>query len=121
MRRKLERDRLHLLHMPDAAQLAQEFVQKRERADLENDRLFQLALVKTVELIGESASQITDQLKAEHSEIPWRDMIDMRHILVHNDWRVELDVVWDTIKNDIPVLIVQLQQLIESGDERRQR
>ena len=120
MRRSLERDRLHLLHMRDAAQSAQEFVHKRERADLDNDRLFQLALVKAVELVGESAYHITDQLKAEHSEIPWRDMIDMRHVLVHNYWRVELDVVWDTVRDDLPFVIDRLQQLIELDDETRQ-
>ena len=110
---------MHLLHMRDAAQFAQEFAQERERADLDNDRLFQLALVKAVELIGESASQITDELKSEYSEIPWQDIIDMRHILVHNYWRIELNVVWDAVKNDIPPLINQLHQLIESEEKRR--
>ena len=43
----------------------------------------------------------------------------MRHILVHNYWRIELDVVWDAVKNDIPPLIDQLQQLIILEAERR--
>jgi len=42
--------------------------------------------------------------------------IGMRHILVHNYWRVEIDVVWDTVMNDIPPLIDQLQQLLESDE-----
>ena len=119
MRRKSERDRLHLLHMRDAAKLAQEFVQGRKREALQNDLLFQLALVKAVELVGESAYHITDQLKSEHCNIPWQDIIDMRHILVHHYWRIELDDLWDTVNNDIPPLIDQMQQLIEMDEERR--
>lgn len=93
---------MHLLHMRDAAQATLKFIQERQREDLDNDQLFQMGLVKAVELVGESAFQITDQLKSEHTEIPWQDIVDMRHILVHNYWRIELDVVWDAVKNDIP-------------------
>ena len=109
---------MHLLHMRDAAQLAQEFVQERKREDLDNDQLLQMGLAKAVELVGESANQVSDQRKLEHSEIPWQDIVDMRHILVHNYWRIELDVVWDAVKNDIPQLIKQLQPLIESVETR---
>lgn len=43
----------------------------------------------------------------------------MRHVLVHNYWRVEMDVIWDAVINDIPPLIEQLQQLIALEEERR--
>ena len=119
MRRSPERDRLHLMHMRDAAQLAQQFVKNRRRDDLDNDRILQLGLAKALELVGESASQISDELKAQQTDIPWNKIIGMRHILVHNYWRVELDVVWETTQADIPALIVRLQRLLELNDERR--
>lgn len=102
-----------MLHMREAAQFAKEFVEKRKRADLESDRVFQLALVKAVELVGESAYQLSDQFKEQHSEIPWLDIIDMRHILVHNYWRVEMDTVWETANRDIPTLLPRLDEFIE--------
>lgn len=107
--------------MREAAQFAIEFVKKRRRAELDSDRFFQLALVKAVELVGESAYQLSDQFKEQHSEIPWLDIIDMRHILVHNYWRVEMDTVWDTAKSDIPTLIPRLDKLIEIENELRAR
>ena len=119
MRRNRDRDRLHLLRMRDAAQLAQEVVQTHQRSDLDNDRFFQLGLAKAVERVGESASHISDELLAEQPQIPWRKIISMRHVLVHNYWQVELDVVWETVQRDIPPLIAQLQRLIETEDERR--
>ena len=119
MRRSRERDRVHLLRMRDAAQHAKDFVKGRDRADLDTDRFFQLALAKAVELIGESASHISDELRSQQPHISWKKIIGMRHVLVHNYWRVELDVVWDTVKHDIPSLINQLQQLIRIEEERR--
>ena len=118
MRRTPERDRLHLMHMRDAAQLAQQFVRNRKREDLDNDRIFQLGLAKALELVGESASQISDELRAQQTLIPWKKIIGMRHILVHNYWQVELDVVWETTQADIPPLIARLQRLLEVKDER---
>ncbi|MYE27773.1 MAG: DUF86 domain-containing protein [Chloroflexi bacterium] len=118
MQRDHEHDRLHLLHMRDAAYMVLEVAQDRNRADLDGDIHFQLALVKAVELVGESAYQVSKRLRAESPHIPWQDIVDMRHVLVHNYWRVEMDVVWDTVKNDIPSLITQLQQLIDSEAKR---
>ena len=119
MRRSPERDRLHLMRMRDAAQLAQQFVKNHKREDLDDDRIFQLGLAKALELVGESASHISDELRAQQTEIPWNKIIGMRHILVHNYWRVELDVVWETTQADIPALIARLQQLLEKKDGRR--
>lgn len=118
MRRSPERDRLYLIYMRDAALLAQQFVSKRKREDLDNDRIFQFGLAKALELVGESASHISDELQKQQTQIPWKQIIGMRHILVHNYWRVELDVVWETTQTDIPPLIARLQRLLELKDER---
>ena len=119
MRRNRDRDRLHLLRMRDAAQLAQEVVQTHQRSDLDDDPFFQTRSGKSRGACRESASHISDELLAEQPQIPWRKVISMRHELVHNYWQVELDVVWETVQRDIPPLIAQLQRLIETEDERR--
>ena len=119
MKRNRDRDRLHLLRMRDAAQHAKDFVKGRDRTDLDTDRFFQLALAKAVELIGESASHISDELRSQQPHISWKNIIGMRHVLVHNYWRVEMDIVWDTVQSDIPPLIAQLEQLITEEEKRR--
>ena len=58
MQRKPERDCLHLLQMREAAQIARDIAFRRDRSDLNDDRMFQLALVKAVELIDESANRV---------------------------------------------------------------
>ncbi len=109
------------MHMRDAAQLAQQFVKNRKREDLDDDRILQLGLAKALELVGESASHISDELRAQQTEIPWNKVIGMRHILVHNYWRVELDEVWNTAQHDMPTLIAQLQELIDQEETRGKR
>ena len=90
-----EGDLLHLLHMKEGAELARNFVANREREDLDHDRMFELALVKAVELIGESANRLSDEFCERHNQIPWRKIIGMRHVLAHNYWQIEPDIVWD--------------------------
>ena len=76
-------DLVRLRHMLDAAQEAIEFVKDKHREDLDNDRKLTLALVKDLEIIGEAAYQITEETRRALPEIPWEDIIGMRHRLVH--------------------------------------
>ena len=120
MRRSPERDRVHLLRMRDAAQYAQQFAAGREIEELNSDIQFRMALVKAVELVGESARRTSDELRAQHPQVPWKKMIGMRNVLVHNYWAIEQDEFWDAVQNHIPPLIAELERLINLEDERRE-
>lgn len=119
MRRSRERDRVHLLRMRDVAQYAQQFAADREIEELDTDIQFRMALVKAVELVGESASRISDELRAQQPQLPWTKMIGMRHVLVHSYWAIEQDEFWEAVRNHIPALITDLERLIEVEDKRR--
>ena len=119
MRRHRDRDRLYLLHMRDAGKIAIEIAKSQQRSRLDTDLLFQLGLVKAVELMGEAAYHLSDEIKVENPQIAWRSIINMRHVLVHHYWDFDADVVWDAVQNEIPSLIPQLQLLIDLEDERR--
>ena len=119
MRRRPERDRVHLLRMRDAAQYAQQFAVGREIEELNTDIQFQMALVKAVELVDESASRISDELRAQQPQLPWTKMIGMRNVLVHNYWAIEQVAFWDALQNHIPALITEPERLIELEDKRR--
>ena len=119
MRRSRERDRVHLLRMRDAAQYALQFSAGREIEELDTDILFRMALVKAVELIGESASRTSDELRIQQPQLPWTKIIGMRNVLVHNYWAIEQDEFWEAVQNHIPALITELERLIELEDKRR--
>jgi uncharacterized protein with HEPN domain len=83
------------------------------RSDLERDDfLIGFAVVRALEIVGEVASQITTETRAELPDLAWREIIGMRNRIIHAYNRVNYDVVWDTVKIDIPVLIAQLEALL---------
>ena len=81
-------------------------------AEFEVSRLHQMVIVKAVETIGEAASQISGATQQAHPEIPWPEIIGMRNRLVHGYGTIELDVVWQTVTEDIPSLADQLRRMI---------
>jgi uncharacterized protein with HEPN domain len=106
-------DEVHLRHMLDAAREALGFVQGRNRADLSSDRQLVLALVKAIEIIGEAAFQTSENTRAQFPEIPWEDIVGMRHRLVHAYFDINLDVLWKTVQGDMAYLISRLEQVLD--------
>jgi uncharacterized protein with HEPN domain len=104
-------DVIRLHHMLDAAQEAIEFSKGRSVFDLNVDRKLVLALVKAVEIIGEAAYQISQSTKDQLSNIPWEDIIGMRHRLVHTYFDINLDILWKTTQDDLPPLITELENI----------
>ena len=83
----------------------------------ERNRMAQLAILKAVETVGEAASHVGVGTRDAHPEIPWTRIVGMRHRLVHGYFRVNLARVWDTVEQDIPRLIPQLERLIPPETE----
>jgi len=69
----LKDDRIRLQHMVDAANEALTFIQGRVRADLDNDRMLVLSLIRELEIIGEAASKVSADIRSQHASIPWQD------------------------------------------------
>ena len=73
-----------------------------------------LALLKALEIIGEAAAGVGSDTQGKCPGIPWRDIIGMRNRLVHVYFDVDLDLVWDTIRTDLPPLIVELERVLDA-------
>jgi uncharacterized protein with HEPN domain len=108
-------DAVLLQHMLDAAREAMAFAQGKGRPALDDDRMLVLSLVKEVEIIGEAAYRISAATRAQLREIPWQDIIGMRHRLVHAYFDVNLDILWRTVQDDLPALIAGLQPHAPEG------
>ena len=98
-------------HMLDSANEALSFIKNKTRKDLDQDRMLVLSIVKCIEIIGEAANSITDDLKSKSSSIPWQDIIKMRHRLIHTYFDVDYDIVWKTVKDELPELIKELKKI----------
>jgi uncharacterized protein with HEPN domain len=104
-------DSTRLRHMRDAAKEALEFAKGKQRVDLDTDRQLVLALLKSIEIIGEAAVAISAETIARYPEIPWRQMRGMRNRLVHGYYEVDLDVVWDTVAHNLGALLESLKRI----------
>lgn len=102
-------DDTRLRHMHDAAREAVGFAQGRTRDDLETDRMLMHSLVRCLEIMGEAASKVTPERRGVETDIPWRAIVGLRNQVVHNYVNVRLDVVWDTVTEDLPPLIARLE------------
>jgi uncharacterized protein with HEPN domain len=101
--------------MLDAAREAITFTEGRTRADLEVDRMLVLALVKEIEIVGEAASQISQEAREQLPNIPWPDIVGMRHRLVHAYFDINLEILWQTVQSDLPPLIAELEQILRAA------
>jgi uncharacterized protein with HEPN domain len=98
--------------MLDAAKDACSFASGRSQADLYPDKQLRLALLKSIEIIGEAASRVGEETRAKHPSLPWQDMIGIRNRLVHGYFDVDLSLLWNTVVSDLPVLIGDLEIIL---------
>lgn len=101
-------DVIRIRHLLDAAETAAGFVDGRTRTDLDVDQMLTLALVKLVEIIGEAAKQISPATRDQHPTVPWSAAARMRDRLVHHYFDIDLDVLWATVRDDLPALTTAL-------------
>jgi uncharacterized protein with HEPN domain len=110
-------DAVRLRHMLDAAREAVSFAEGCSREDLRRDRKLALSLVKCIEIVGEAASRVSGDARSLAPQIPWQDIVGMRNRLIHTYYDIDLDRVMDTVADDLPPLIGELEHLTsEFGD-----
>jgi uncharacterized protein with HEPN domain len=82
------------------------------------DPVIQAAAQRWIEIRGEAASHVSDETKAAHPEVPWRDIVGTRIILAHAYFHIDQGIIGHVIHRDIPVLRANLQEILASiGDE----
>lgn len=108
-----EEDLVRLRHMLDAAREAMEYAAGRSRVDLDTDRMLMHSLVRLLEVIGEAAGQVSQEGRGALPALDWRAMVGMRHRIVHAYFDINLDRVWDTVTQDLPPLISDLEAALQ--------
>ncbi len=85
----------------------------RDREDLGRDRVLQLALTRLVEIIGEAAWRVSAEARLRHETVPWPQIVGMRNRLVHGYDVIDYDLLFDTVREDLPALANVLQAILE--------
>lgn len=98
----MPRDEAYVLDMKIACERALEFTAGVTRERLSSDLMLQFAVVRAVQIVGEAARLVSPEFRARHPEIPWMRITTMRHRLVHEYMKVDLDIVWGRRANPHP-------------------
>lgn len=106
-------DKIRLQHIYNTILEIESYIQESNYETFQNNTMMQFACVKQLEIIGEAANHLTSDFKNLHLEIQWREIIDLRNLLIHEYFGIDTKIVWDIIKTDIVLLKSQIKEIIE--------
>lgn len=111
----MQRDPAHLADMLEAARRVSEYLKGVSELEFRRDARLQDAVIRRLEVLGEAARRVSDSSRAAHPALPWRAMIDMRNLLIHQYDGVDLELVFRTCFEDVPPLIGELERIVSEG------
>lgn len=91
-------------HILDSICEIENYTERLSKTEFSASKMAQDAVIRRIEIIGEAVKNLPANFKVKHKEIPWRDIAGMRDILIHEYFGVNINVVWKTIKEDVPLL-----------------
>jgi len=99
-------------HILDSLNAIEDFSKNMERSELSSNRLKQSAIVREIEVIGEAVKNISEETKKKYKEIEWKKIAGTRDKMIHHYFGVDLDIIWNIVKVDLPVLKKKLKAII---------
>jgi len=89
----------------------------RDRTVFERDEMLQVWFLRHLQIIGEAARGLSEEVRNLAPEIPWAKIIGMRNILVHGYFEIDTDIVWNAVQRDLPLLEPAIERLLKKMDE----
>ena len=99
--------------MLDHAREAILLTKKKTYKDLVDDRTLQLALTRLIEVIGEAAARLPKTIRERYPYIPWKEIVATRNTLIHDYDEIDLEILWQTLRQDIPSFAIDLEQILK--------
>ena len=103
---------LYIQDILQACEDIQNFTQGMNSVDdLQNDRRTFLAVIHSMQIIGEAAGQMPKSFREKRPEIPWREIIGLRNVIAHEYFGLDYEIIWDVIRTQIPVFAEQMRRV----------
>ena len=106
---KEENNLLFLEHVIEALEKILKYTEGLDEDTFYVNEMARDAVIRQFEIAGEAANKLTKNFREKYPEAPWNKVITMRNILIHGYADVDIGIVWDTAKNDAPVLLEQIK------------
>ena len=113
MRGKLG-DKIRLQHIKESIEEIQSYILDKDFNTFMDNSMMRFACVKQLEIIGEAAKHLSDELKDNFSEVEWNQITGMRNVFVHEYFGIDTSIVWQIIINDIPNLKEKIDEIYNS-------
>lgn len=104
-------DRARLVDMLDAMNSIEKYA-VLGKEHFQRDELVRTYIIYQLQVLGEAAYKLTSNFRSDHSDVPWPKVMGMRHFLVHDYFRVNYDMVWDTTVRDLPPLKTMIEGIL---------
>ena len=105
-------DSVYLRHILDAILKIEEYTKEVDYRSFTQNTLIQDGVIRQLEIIGEATKRLSTALRSKYANIPWKKIAGIRDKLIHDYFGVDIDAVWDTLKQDLPALKEEAKRII---------
>ena len=103
---------VYLKHIADAIVQIEDYLHEKSFEEFTGNKMVQDAVVRQLEIIGEASRNLSDDFRRLHSAVPWGQIVGMRNRIAHDYLNVDMEIVWDIVTYDLPVLKMRIADLL---------
>ncbi len=100
-------------HMLESIEKIEKYTKKLTKEKLIKDTKVQDAIIRRIEILGEAVKNLPDDFRNKHPEVEWSEVVRTRDKIIHHYFGVDLDIIWDIIKKDLPKLKKQIKEILK--------
>ena len=110
-------DEVRLRHILDAINDIEKFIGDKDFKEFTSDKMLQSACIHQLEIIGEASNHFSEQFFKKYDFVEWSEIVGLRNLLIHEYFGVDISIVWQVIKKDIPQLKKNIQKIFDDITE----
>jgi uncharacterized protein with HEPN domain len=107
-------DSVYLHHIIDAFMQIEYYIDGISHEEFLSNKLLQDGVIRQLEVMGEAARNLSDDLRNEYPQVPWRQMIGLRNRMIHAYFNVNLQIIWEIVQGDLPDLKWETESILDS-------
>lgn len=103
---------IYLNDILESIEIIQKYFQNITKEEFKNNLQIQDAVIRRLEIIGEAARSVSDDFRQSHPEVPWREVADLRNVLIHEYSGIDIKRIWKIVIQDLPILKKQIEGIL---------